>query len=529
MKKYIKYITASILALAVLASCSDYLETEPTNQFSGPTIFADADAANTAIHGIYAVLWRYAFVSGNSTQAFGHQADLLAEDLMADDMVQMAFNWWGWDYDLSYTSRANNGGSTRNYSIWNRHYRIVSNANYILANEGEIAGDQALATNVMAQAYAMRAFAYFELIQGLQKTYIGNEQAKGVPIYTEPTTAESEGKPRGTVEDVYTQINADINKSLELFATIDKPVQEHSSVVDYYVVKGFQARVALLQGNNQLAFDAAKEARSRSGVRLLNKEEIMKGFSDSALPSTLWAMEMINDQSHIWGSIYCALDPHISNAYGAQQRKCISSWLYNRIATPDFEDSRTKWFKDGKQGSATSGINVNYGQMKRLPKTLDNWVGDLIFMRAEEMLLIQAEAKAKLGQYAETRSLLKELAVLRMTDTGFEAYSNYIDKLPNANTLSASAIADTNTDPQNIFEEVIMQRRIELWGELGRIKDVLRLKQGYNRTYAGSNHVEKLLTINTGPESGAFLFKIPQAEFDGNRSMDPNDDQNPTN
>lgn len=42
------------------------------------------------------------------------------------------------------------------------------------------------------------------------------------------------------------------------------------------------------------------------------------------------------------------------------------------------------------------------------------------------------------------------------------------------------------------MDEILFQRRIELWGESGRIFDLQRLGLGYNRTYAGSNHTQKV-------------------------------------
>ena len=34
----------------------------------------------------------------------------------------------------------------------------------------------------------------------------------------------------------------------------------------------------------------------------------------------------------------------------------------------------------------------------------------------------------------------------------------------------------------SLLEEIIIRRRIELWGEIGRIYDIRRLKQGFRRT-----------------------------------------------
>ncbi len=75
--------------------------------------------------------------------------------------------------------------------------------------------------------------AYSQLILFYQHTYKGNENAPGIPVYTEPTTSASEGKPRGTVQQVYDQINSDIAKGVALLKETTV-AQKHRSHVDYY-------------------------------------------------------------------------------------------------------------------------------------------------------------------------------------------------------------------------------------------------------------------------------------------------------
>jgi len=67
-----------------------------------------------------------------------------------------------------------------------------------------------------------------------------------------------------------------------------------------------------------------------------------------------------------------------------------------------------------------------------------------------------------------------------------------------------------------------------MWGEVGRIMDIKRLKTGFTRDFQGSNHPDKLVTRNTlDPEYADFVMAIPQSEFDGNKNMDETADQNP--
>jgi len=105
---------------------------------------------------------------------------------------------------------------------------------------------------------------------------------------------------------------------------------------------------------------------------------------------------------------------------------------------------------------------------------------------------------------------------------------NRLDKVIDDNSLTLD-VYGTGTTPEikTLLDEILLQRRIELWGETGRLFDILRLKTGYYRGYEGSNHVVKLNDDTRLPDYKGFILTIPQTEFDGNINMDPIADQNP--
>jgi AcrR family transcriptional regulator len=84
-------------------------------------------------------------------------------------------------------------------------------------------------------------------------------------------------------------------------------------------------------------------------------------------------------------------------------------------------------------------------------------------------------------------------------------------------------------DVPTLLEEIIIQKRIELWGEFGRTFDIRRLKQGFQRTAAQGWPSGLLLPKRptANPENYMWVVTIPQAEFDGNTNMDISKDQNP--
>ena len=164
---------------------------------------------------------------------------------MAEDhlMKEQGQGWFYEDYRLNVHGDYSNKAG-RPYSIWNFYYTIVSNVNYIIASENTMGGDPELKNSVVGQAYAMRAFAYYYLIQLYQQTYKGHEDAPVYLVYR-GNGCRFEGSPRGTVQGVYTQINSDIEKAIDLLGSISNKVQTHVSHIDYYVANGIKARICL--------------------------------------------------------------------------------------------------------------------------------------------------------------------------------------------------------------------------------------------------------------------------------------------
>ena len=192
MKKIFKYAMVGLLGCVTLSSClesafsscADELNTEPTDKVSGSTIFADASSAETAINGIYRMLYVAGWSSNWGSENCGQTAIQLLGDLMAEDhlMKEQGQGWFYEDYRLNVHGDYSNKAG-RPYSIWNFYYTIVSNVNYIIASENTMGGDPELKNSVVGQAYAMRAFAYYYLIQLYQQTYKGHEDAPGTFIY----------------------------------------------------------------------------------------------------------------------------------------------------------------------------------------------------------------------------------------------------------------------------------------------------------------------------------------------------------
>src|SRR5690606_21151883 len=155
----------------------------------------------------------------------------------------------------------------------------------------------------------------------------------------------------------------------------------------------------------------------------------------------------------------------------------------------DPTDVRSRWFlEDGRQRK--------FGLANK-----SSYLGNDLFMRTAEMYLIEAEARYRLGD--------ESTAVQVLTDLIASRYENPSDYQP---PTSGTALLD----------EILLQRKIELWGEGFGYEDVRRLNKGLNRPTGPGNFSSAIannnsITIPAG--SPRFIYKIPQREMDNNPSM----------
>lgn len=542
MKKHITIFVSALLCAGALVSCSKALDTSPSTDVDKGKILADADAIEVAMNGVYSTMYnRIDFVTANAHQCFGNLAVTLAADLMGEDMVQTAegAGWFWRDYNYEtrqrYTSKIQ-----RCYFTWTYFYQIICNVNYILSAENTATGDSKQLAYLMAQAYSVRAFAYFMLIQSFQQTYKGHESLPGVPIYTEPTQSSSQGKGRGTVADVYKQITDDLAAAMERYEASGK-TQQDISEMDYYAANMLKARVALVMNDWQTAAYAAAIVLEKPGKSLLSMADatVVKGtfndadrswttgttpFNSVSSSSVIWGANVLSEQSQVYASFYSNMDACTNIYYAAEAPKCISNWLYAQI--PD-SDVRKGWW-NGNIGVDASkwkyGANINYNQHKFQWKDQKSHLGDCIFMRLEEAVLIEAEALCRLGDEAGAKELLLELGSRRDPQ-----YARRIAFLSGSEQTFASVGTVTT-----LLDEILLQRRIELWGETGRIFDILRLAKGWTRDWTvGSEKSNHTNILSKYSEYTAFpadfmecILMIPQTEIDNNPNISDND-QNP--
>jgi hypothetical protein len=510
MKKIFIVLSVAILALFQI-SCAEELEVKPTDRVSGDGMMDNTNTAIVALDGIYRLMlidWGWS-VGGNAHQALGPQSFVLMADLMAEDLIMDAQgNGWFW-YDYLYMVKDRySSTSWRSYDVWNFFYTVISNVNYIIDAEETMQGTTEDKNYIIGQAYAIRAYSYLNLANTFCRTYKGHESDKGIPLYTGPTVAGTEGAPRGTVADVYKLINEDIEKAVTLLA--DAPAQTHSSHIDYRGANLIKARVNMFTDEWDTVLAAAQEAQKTfkgQTYQVGGSEDVLGGFNDHTKRNVVWGAEIIQTQGTTNPQFFSHMDA-TQDSYGRDARKTINELLYAKISDTDI---RRAWWNP-------NDADAPFQQEKFKFSDYTNWLGDRIIIRIEEAVLMEAEALCRRGRDGEAITALMKLMSKRDPE-----YTT---------SKSGTAMGALTTDETgSLLEEIILQRRIELWGEYGRVWDVRRLKQGFVRTAAMGHPAGAINATNalkvTNPETWDWVLTIPQKEFDGNINMDQTVDQNP--
>lgn len=486
---YIKQIFFAI-SLLVLSSCSDdFLYKKPTEYVTYEDITKTTDDLMTLLNGIHRSLY-IRYESNQNENGLGGMMQQV--DIAGDDVVFPATNGWFLQV-YNWNGVANENAQDVRFP-YRTYYRIIRNANTILGAVDTTIGPEADKKVLKGQALLYRAFCHYQLVQLFGKRYVNgvDNSQLGVPLVL---VVGNEGFARSTVEQVYTQINKDLDEANTLLVGYTKPNNSHLGLS---VAQGLKARVALTQGNWAIAADYA--AKAKTGIALMNAEEYVKGFNDYAGKEWMWGSHINEVQTDYFGNFGAYMSRNYNSTVIRTCPKAINSKLYNLIPTTDV---RSKLFdKTGVHASLnlpSSFTKYPYTSQKFLSVSTGDSRCDVPYMRVAEMYLIEAEAKARLGQ-ADAAAVL--FALVKTRDTGY--------------TLS------TKTG-QALVDEIWFQRRIELWGEGFRFYDLKRTNSPLDRSGANHNSTITNNVINVPATDKRWQWLIPRAEINANPLVKQNE------
>ena len=217
-------------------------------------------------------------------------------------------------------------------------------------------------------------------------------------------------------------------------------------------------------------------------------------------PEWMWGSSQIDDQTEYFTAYLAYISFNFNSTNIRTNPKCINSALYNTMAATDLR--RALWVPSPTSANSVTppgGSRAAFMTQKFRAKSDANSVGDMPYMRAAEMFLIEAEARARNNDEAGAKTVFTTFMQTRVP-----GYTT------SANTGAA------------FITEIMNSRRVELWGEGFRFFDLKRLDQALNRS--GANHNSALAVVVSVPAGdNAWQWLIPQAEINANPLTVQND------
>ncbi len=537
MKK--KIYTLFILAASVLAASSCIKETVPVGgTVTDKQLQTSDDPLGVKVGAITASLHRYdacGYVSGYS---FHGDFGLPSVHIMTDSMLEDFPSCGSYNYNhFQYWSANLYQGQRYIYCayFWDAYYGWIFAANNVIKSISDPSGADAASLNALGQAYAYRAAFYLDLARLYEPKPVQESQYSGytipdeilgltVPIVTETTTEEQAKKnPRATREEIYKFILSDLAKAEEYLSGYSSVLSPSEAMVyglyaRTYLELGYVSDTEYDNDVFKKAQEYAEKAIATSGATALTQEQwedSANGFNNSSSQkSWIWGIPVVSESI---GNLIQATGWLSSEArwgYGAYVQFGASKALYDKIDDGDFRkhsfiDPKKSDYYDYKIAGTSDQVASFYKRVKsyasikfrckngEISDYVTGGVGDYPLMRMEEMEFIRMEALARQHNLTAANEALTDFMKNRITDGSYEC----------------AAVSE-----KAFIKEMLLQKRIEFWGEGITFFDYKRLNQGITRGYSGTNFpsTERFNTVGRSPE---WNIVITRAEFQSNTGI----------
>lgn len=409
MKKY-KF---SILAAFLLgfSACDNKLDLEPYQSISEEKALSTEQNVRAAIMGAYDAMSLGGMWGGN--------AYIISELAGADGEVRWVGTFDGLRTIFNHQLIAENGNALE---TWTDGYDAINRCNNVLSATS-IFRDADEKNQVEGEALFLRSAAFFELVRLHAKSYeagASNSQL-GIPLVLTPTRGIDEGSfvSRATVEEVYSQIVADLTKAKTLLP------EDNGTRAGKFTAAALLARVYLQMGRYADAKTNADEVINSGAFSLVSDYENCFNNDDNSTEDIFAVQVSAQDADEPTTWVFYSI-PEFGGRDGDIEIEQKHLDLYPA------GDARAAYFFEGN-GAVRSGKWRN--QYRNIP-----------IIRLSEMYLISAEAAVRAGQ------------------NGDEAFNTVHTRAGNA--------AKTNVT----LDDVLLERRLELAHEGHKLHDAKRLR-----------------------------------------------------
>lgn len=572
MKKNMIRLLGALYAVSSLVLATGCIEeTLPKTEATPETIEKSTSSMEYMLNGLSSYFVAYdTWGSSGNTNDWGYPCQLYMREVMGEDFPV-------YDASYDYWSHIESGSGLRYaaYYSWFYYYKFIKNTNNVIALVPDPANAETKAVYCLGQALGLRAMLYMELSTCFEyrttqvESLNADAQSMGVVGLTVPIVDENTSKtdlnnnPRVPFYTMYRFIMTDLNRAETYLEGYEQATKAHANRA---VVYGLKARLWLdmasrfdrepdalakqmsaegsSDGYDDIGINSAMDCYAKAaeyarkaiggGNTPLTEDQWMNSKTGFNTPQSSWMLgTYVTSKEEVnTGYYYNSFVAQIASEptwgmprYGSAFR-LISKSLYDKISDSDWR--KNSWispddagkteipekYRTELKGDAWSRLpayaNLKFRAGSGSISTIETGlIASLPIMRVEEMYFIRFEAIAHTeGVAAAAKEMADFLNTYRNTDGSYNCEA---------------------TDLDSFITELMVQRRIEFWGEGINFFAYKRLGLPITRSYDGTNWLSsQRLNTKAGYTAPWMNYVLPEYERDNNQGVILNPDPSGT-
>ena len=465
MKKNI-YHLALIVSFILFSSCSkEFTETQFFQEDRADEGISSVEQLSSILRGAY-VNMRDANYLGCNYRAYAEiRSDEMYYLFKAPSLTEVA----------TYTLSAHNIYSAPE-GTWKTIYQVVASANIVINapddlpwGEGNTPQER---TNeikkLKAQAYTIRALAFFDLLRLYGQKYTGGTLGVVLPTHYDANAHSI----RATITETESQIETDFQKALELFGQVadsqggtivDLVDLAHKNYISPLAVKALQSRYYLYKGEWQRAAECAQEVILSGMYQPASASELRSSFQKANTPNSIFELTV-----GVNGSLFTQSYDFLINSQGAgelavpQQTQLLYDPSDVRASLIVLEDilGRDMYYLNNKFSDIQGNSNI---KVIRYEEVLLNVIEALLHNGDDDTALTYYnELRGQRGLSGTTSLSLGELKKERVRELlgeGFRYWDllRWGDTVPQGNIDGSFSPSNNKTVPNRLFAFPIPQ------------------------------------------------------------------------
>jgi hypothetical protein len=520
-----------ILGIIFLASCQkDFLDIRPQQSVFTEDVFSSLPTARAAVNGLYSLMQSYSY--------YGRDAMVIPE-VISDNMTRSVRTGNRYTGMNTMTHTATDANISR---MWNQMYRVVTNANAIIANEEKLKTiitplQQEEFGQLIGEAYAVRALAYFDLAKffarPLKHTVDGSHLC--VPLVLNPITKVDEVvyPARNTAAEVYAQIDKDLAEAIKRLPATGNVYNSGTINNSFFKIRlnrwgtlALRARVAIFKEDWPTAVAASTEVINSGKYSLFTYGSMVQDFRTPNNNESIFEVtNNTNDNPGTDSYAYLSSQEGYGELLGTRTTMNSRSTGTTLTTFRALYDSYTP--TDVRRQFVALGDRNSIGGERNVPLCLKytnivTYLENIKVMRIAEMYLSRGEALARLAvQNNSAASLTSSLADINLirksrdTASSTRPFNASLLATPPAGAIRATAFLDS----------IIVERRKEFALEGQRLFDLNRTRTNFVKINSGGNAASRLIQYTSTTSSYYYrtILPIPVTQVQNNPKMVQND------